>query len=649
VSYFNLFILTALVTAQMAFANPLQNLLSAVNLDRAEIDGVEVVPAEDGKFITVRIPPTDSPLGLSIPVPAGAMDWSEVGTFSFFAESDSTIRFNLRIRNSAGATFQYSIHPFLNVPVRVAIPGRFLQKEYMNSQQFGGYWISNWDNHIDLTSVEAIEIRMRTDRPVTLRLGEFALHDGAVEDAILRDGPFVDKFGQWIDAEWPGKVDSLEDLQTAWQKEDAALAEVQDFGYSQFGGWKERKVEGSGFFRVEEIDGRWWFVDPEGYLFFSTGMNCVRQRAPTRVVGREKMFEVVPPIVGNDSDFYQANADLRYREEGYFETFIPTQNDRLRNWGFTENWRRKQNQRLTSWGFNTVGNWSNRSLWWDPDLPFVVNLAFNQEGKNWQKFPDVYSEAFARQVEADAQRQCTRFRNEPLLIGYFAGNEERWPNRNFIDLILNDPEPTATQDHVVAYLKQNGDNAATREQLTEKLARKYFKTVSDAIRRADPNHLVLGIRWAGGHAPDPVMRANDVFDVFSLNLYWFRPQPEDIQRLHDLSGLPIIIGEFHFGAAGRGYAPSLVRVKDQEQRGVAYQYYVEQAASLPMVVGTHYFQHLDQAVTGRYDGENYLFGFVNQQDIPYPLMVDAARTTHRRVYSIHAGQTAPTQTRAIVK
>ena len=24
-------------------------------------------------------------------------------------------------------------------------------------------------------------------------------------------------------------------------------------------------------FRVEKVDGKWWFVDPEGYLFWSVG------------------------------------------------------------------------------------------------------------------------------------------------------------------------------------------------------------------------------------------------------------------------------------------------------------------------------------------------------------------------------------------
>jgi len=40
---------------------------------------------------------------------------------------------------------------------------------------------------------------------------------------------------------------------------------------SRYGGWKARRVKATGFFRTEQVDGRWWLVDPEGYLFLSVG------------------------------------------------------------------------------------------------------------------------------------------------------------------------------------------------------------------------------------------------------------------------------------------------------------------------------------------------------------------------------------------
>jgi len=62
-----------------------------------------------------------------------------------------------------------------------------------------------------------------------------------------------------------------------------------------------------------------------------------------------------------------------------------------------------------------------------------------------------------------------------------------------------------------------------------------------------------------------------------------------------------------------------------------------------------YFQLCDQPVTGRYDGENYNLGFVNQVDLPYPEMVWFARETHRRMVPVHAGSTTPADRMAKVR
>lgn len=65
-----------------------------------------------------------------------------------------------------------------------------------------------------------------------------------------------------------------------------------------------------------------------------------------------------------------------------------------------------------------------------------------------------------------------------------------------------------------------------------------------------------------------------------------------------------------------------------------YRDYVNIALDNPMVVGCHWFQYLDQPLTGRsYDGENYNIGFVTVTDTPYPEMVKIARQTHDEAYS----------------
>ena len=80
-----------------------------------------------------------------------------------------------------------------------------------------------------------------------------------------------------------------------------------------------------------------------------------------------------------------------------------------------------------------------------------------------------------------------------------------------------------------------------------------------------------------------------------------------------------------------------VMAASQEERGVAYRYYVEQAMSHPAMIGTHWFQWLDQPATGRNDGENYNIGFVDVTDRPYAELVSAAKATHARLLAVHRG------------
>jgi hypothetical protein len=101
------------------------------------------------------------------------------------------------------------------------------------------------------------------------------------------------------------------------------------------------------------------------------------------------------------------------------------------------------------------------------------------------------------------------------------------------------------------------------------------------------------------------------------------------------------------GTPGRGMSAGLVTVRDQAQRGVAYRYYVENAFAMPALIGAHWFQWVDEANTGRADGENYNIGFIDVTDRPYQELVDAAKQTHQRMFAVHSGSERPVEQRAV--
>ena len=104
-----------------------------------------------------------------------------------------------------------------------------------------------------------------------------------------------------------------------------------------------------------------------------------------------------------------------------------------------------------------------------------------------------------------------------------------------------------------------------------------------AIRKYDPNHLNLGIRF-GGNPSEEVLRTGRVFNVCSINVYEYEPTKQ-VERTYRITGRPVLIGEFHFGVPADGLGAGLVQTRDQIERGKGYRYFVEQAAALPGFLG----------------------------------------------------------------
>lgn len=200
--------------------------------------------------------------------------------------------------------------------------------------------------------------------------------------------------------------------------------------------------------------------------------------------------------------------------------------------------------------------------------------------------------------------------------------------------------PSAIQREAKTFLA-GGDTPERRKQFIYRAFERFLQVTMAAIRRDDPNHLILGLRFGGGVPPAEMLRASKAFDVYSLNVYSTQVSVKNLEEIYRVTGRPIIVGEFHFGVPGRGLAAGLVQVRDLAERGSAYRYYVEQAAASPAFIGSSWFQWVDQPCTGRMDGENYNIGLVDVTDRPYVDLIEAMRTTHRRLQAVHAGTTPP--------
>jgi hypothetical protein len=586
-------------------------------------------------------------------------DWSEAEYLVVEFRSSTSQRFELGLVSDQGNVSK-RIHPFANAWVRAAIPLRYYRQGLGDADELAstvnqpraGYWINiEAGGHAPVKTVRALTVTMRYPaRAATVEIRRVSLTKTDPGDAVLDGGtPLIDDFGQYRHGDWPGKATSFEGLRREWAQENRMLVPLSAPGNKaaapacRYGGSGGGRLRATGYFRVEQVAGRWWLVDPEGCRFWSAGVNGAGDDPPrTQIVGRSKLFASIPtaaqlPAPGAAADplrdpvsFYLHNLQKR----------------------FGDHWRSGSAQltsrRMRAWGLNTAyGPALNDALPAGSSLrqPYVFPL------RGWQHIegaimgmPDVYSAAFAARVDREAAQQLGPRRNDPWMIGYFIGNEPPWPAREsqLVDLVLAGPA-SELQKQFKAQLAR-GDSPAARKAMVHAAFTRYLEVVNAAVRRHDPNHLHLGIRF-GGTPPDDVIALAKGFDVYSMNKYRWAPPKDFIDTCYRITRLPILIGEFHFGVPERGLAPGLVQAMNQGERGVAYSYYVENAAAHPAIIGTHWYQWIDQPATGRRDGENYNIGWIDVTDRPYPELVAAAKASHLKIDAIHSGTLAPTTRR----
>jgi hypothetical protein len=573
-------------------------------------------------------------------------DWTPYNFLTFEFNASSPQRFELILCDAQGIR-KLEILPFQNAWVRVSVPLVHFQK--MNTEGMDqaaiwktprpGCWIGFTGQVGSIHQVDSLGIAM--NRPIgnpAIEIRNISL-TMTPKDSVLVAQPLVDEFGQWKEA---GRTESLEDLKAAWKEEEDSLNACRPI-ISVYGGFAQAGAKHTGYFHVEKIDDRWWFVDPEGHLFFSNGSCCIEPRSDlSRVRGREYLFTRIPPtdelkvpdkFEGKEpnSSFYSWNLARRFGPDWYTK------------------WMDLTFRRMSSWGVNTIGNWSDPSLGKCHRMPYVATLEGwgIEDGK--MGMPDVYASDYAARVDAAARQQCVPLREDAFLLGYFIGNEPPWPGREpeLASLILDgDKSPMQT---ALKYFLSSGDTPERRRAFVLETYSRFVSLVSSSIRQYDPNHLNLGFRFSDPPSDEIINISKKYFNVFSMNHYGYSTDPAAIQRIYDLTGLPVIIGEFHFGTPGRGLAPGLAQTKNQAERGIAYRYYVENAAAHPAVIGTHWFQWIDQPNTGRSDGENYNIGFVDVTDRPYPELVNAVRETFKRLPDIHSGKVTPVIRQALTQ
>jgi hypothetical protein len=405
----------------------------------------------------------------------------------------------------------------------------------------------------------------------------------------------------------------------------------------------------AGFSVQKDEHGVWWIVDPAGRRFYSVGVNNITPE-PYNPKAGTRYYNPVPGEFGGDLG----------------------------------RWASSVRRLLTDHGFNTYGAWSSSILPTadsaEPRMyqtPVLYVVAHAPERCLQSLLPDY--ESFIR---ANTRESLAKITDRSGLLGVFLDNEMAWFGKSGwddiatytllergVDLPFENPLRAATieflkgryesaakfaaawgitldsWDQLGARPMQSAATAAARQDridFTTLLADRFFDTATRVVREELPGVLILGTRFPGS-APEPVIRAcGRTCDVVSVNHYFFGKSvdAQSLARFWHLGGRPLMHTEFSWRArennSGNPNNRGAGAVLDtQAQRAEHYQALVEDIATLPFVIGSHWFEFADQSPEGRFDGENSNYGIVDIHNKPYTELLTAMKRTHARIETLH--------------
>lgn len=343
--------------------------------------------------------------------------------------------------------------------------------------------------------------------------------------------------------------------------------------YDPYGGWRTVHGTKTGFFHTEKINGKWWIISPEGNGFLSKGVNSVH-----------------PP-------------------------HLPT---------FQEEGLKGAVTLLKSSGMNTAGCWSDPNLM-SEGIPFTYRSKIVRTPE--KEFPDVFDLNWKNEVEQQALSSCSPYRTNPWLLGYFIDNERPWKHEDqaeeFLQLFLKLPSSSPGYQEAMK-AKAAGINEVVL--FREKVAERYFTTIAEAVRHADPNHMILGCRFAGRPPLGVVAKMKGHSDVISINNYSERPPLPLLEAMSRVAELPVIVSEFSFKgpAEGLDHNGSGPEKSTQVERAMGFRKYAEELLRQNYCVGYHWFKY----------GENWQ-GILQADGHPFPELIQAFTAVNASAEIMH--------------
>ncbi|HEX8916350.1 MAG TPA: Ig-like domain-containing protein [Humisphaera sp.] len=332
---------------------------------------------------------------------------------------------------------------------------------------------------------------------------------------------------------------------------------------SAWGGDATRNVGGTGFFRVQKVNNRWWLVDPDGYLYFDNSVVAVE-----------------PQVQANNKAAFESK----------FGPVGPAATEAWAAW--VKNWLADLGIYSAAWAttptLRTTASPMNYSLVLQLMSGFAKQIGSARAGTGNSTYVNgtmpVFDPRFADYCNAyftdvfPAKYPGLDPKSDPYLLGYMTDNELPWSTStldNYLLLPPDDPNRAAAE----AWLRNRSVSVPTDADRTDFLsfvAETYFRTTSRAIDAYDPNHLNLGARFLGGDGQKAYLykAAKPYVDVATINYYDGLSPGSSLTKAQGGADMPFMVSEFYAKGVDSGLANRAgfgYTVRTQADRGAYYQ------------------------------------------------------------------------------
>ena len=414
--------------------------------------------------------------------------------------------------------------------------------------------------------------------------------------------------------------------------------------FDKYGGLidEQMRQEATGFFYKAKIGDRWWIIDPLGYPCYIRALSGVAINYLNSPNQKNAALEKY-----GTSEKWGIAATRQLKDDWYFNTSASNVTD-IKN---------VVNRLIYQSGVGFVGSYgshigTNNSK--GGNTTFSLNNTMN-----------VFDPAFVDWCDEKAKSVETR-KDDEWLIGYTMDNELPIDTHMLYNYLrLSPTDPLAHYSYATAWtwlVNFTGKENPTDADITEEMLQifvgfvydRFYYLGSSAIRKYDPNHMVLGSRLLTGFMNQPwVFRfAGLHLDCLTINWYgqWDIP-PEDLKFVSENSNLPFMITEFYTKGMDSGLENTRGAgwvVKTQQDRGDFYQCYTLRLLECKNVVGWHWFQYIDNdpdpaVIYKTVDGQKVWKdqssidankGIVSNTHEPYTDLVNSMAEINKNVYKL---------------